>query len=104
MQPHLNPGPGAIPTSITKAMVATPAAIVNKGASMNRITTGLFRPKKKRMAFMVIMVCYEEDCGHVWNASRIRHSCPKCASRSVILMDKIDPEGKGILKLGKVKK
>lgn len=85
MQPHLDPGPNAIPTHITLTRVATRAAIVKKGEQMNRLVTGWFRPRTRRkMSFVVTLVCLEEDCGYIWESSRLGGSCPKCGSNAVI--------------------
>ncbi len=68
----------------------------------NRTTTGWFKPKGKKLSFMEVMVCLENDCGHIWEASNMSSPCPKCASGSVIPLSTLDPENKGILRLGKV--
>lgn len=63
-----------------------------------RVTTGWMRPAARRMSFMTPMICPEASCNHVWNASRIDGTCPKCGCGQVMPLSKFDA---GALHLGR---
>lgn len=70
-----------------------------------RLTTGLFRPGKKRLSFMTAMICIEASCNYMWQSSCVSNSCPKCGSKMAMPMAKWSPARNGMPKLdmGKVK-
>ncbi|MCD4678045.1 MAG: hypothetical protein K8S18_18935 [Desulfobacula sp.] len=67
----------------------------------NRITTGLFRPGKKKLSFMTTMFCL--DCEFMWDASNISHPCPRCASKEVLAASRWAPAKYGMPNLPGVK-
>jgi hypothetical protein len=85
-------------------MLATMAGFVNKGERMkHRITTGIFSPSKgKPLSFMVVMICPDATCAHVWEASCISTPCPRCGNRDVVPASKWNLDEQAILKMGKL--
>lgn len=79
MQQHLDPGRN----TTTSTMVATPAAIVKKGAKMNRFVTGLFAPRKKRNVYFIKMFC--PDCNAFRQVTNTGNPCRVCGSSAITL-------------------
>ncbi|MCF6246898.1 MAG: hypothetical protein L3J69_06000 [Desulfobacula sp.] len=67
---------------------------------IHRIVTGLFRPKKrKRPSYLTTMICIEDDCGYIWDASNVSLPCPKCASKEVVALSRWAPAKYGMPRL-----
>ena len=72
---------------------------------LNRITTGLFRPvKRKKPKYLTTMICLE--CGHLFEASRTDRPCPGCGDAATFPASKWAPAKYGMpkFKTGRVGK
>ncbi|MBA3012942.1 MAG: hypothetical protein KKF12_18520 [Proteobacteria bacterium] len=64
---------------------------------MNTILANMFKTKRKRPAFLTMLLCLE--CGHLFESSRTGCPCPRCADKATIPAANWAPAKYGMPKL-----